>query len=99
MNSIADIEHGFYINLASRTDRKQQVEAELRKVSLTCVHRFNAIKLDDGRIGCSMSHLKCLNLAKENNWSHVLICEVESSIFFMENRKKCFFKFLNYLTI
>ena len=75
MNSIADIKHGFYINLATRTDRKEQVEAELRKVGLTCAERFNAIKLEDGRIGCSMSHLKCLNLAKENNWSHVLICE------------------------
>jgi GR25 family glycosyltransferase involved in LPS biosynthesis len=75
MNSISDIKHGFYINLASRTDRKAQVEEQLRNVGLTCAQRFNAVKLEDGRIGCSMSHLKCLSIAKENKWSHVLICE------------------------
>jgi GR25 family glycosyltransferase involved in LPS biosynthesis len=75
MNSISDIKHGFYINLASRTDRKEQVEEQLRNVGLTCAKRFNAVKLDDGRVGCSMSHLKCLSIAKENKWPHVLICE------------------------
>jgi GR25 family glycosyltransferase involved in LPS biosynthesis len=75
MNSISDIKHGFYINLASRTDRKEQVEVQLRNVGLTCVQRFNAVKLDDGRVGCSMSHLKCLSIAKEKKWDHVLICE------------------------
>jgi GR25 family glycosyltransferase involved in LPS biosynthesis len=75
MKSISDIKHGFYINLESRTDRKEQVEEQLRNVGLTCAKRFNAVKLEDGRIGCSMSHLKCLSIAKENKWSHVLICE------------------------
>ena len=75
MNSISDIKHGFYINLESRTDRKEQVETQLRNVGLTCAQRFNAVKLDDGRVGCSMSHLKCLSIAKENKWPHILICE------------------------
>ena len=75
MKSINDITHAFYINLASRTDRKAQVEEQLRNVGLTCAQRFNAVKLDDGRVGCSMSHLKCLSIAKENKWPHVLICE------------------------
>jgi GR25 family glycosyltransferase involved in LPS biosynthesis len=75
MNCISDIKHGFYINLESRTDRKEQVETQLRNVGLTCAQRFNAVKLEDGRVGCSMSHLKCLSIAKENKWGHVLICE------------------------
>ena len=75
MNNISDIKHALYINLASRTDRKEQVEIQLRNVGLTCAERFNAVKLADGRLGCSMSHLKCLSKAKENNWDHVLICE------------------------
>lgn len=75
MKSISDIKHAFYINLASRTDRKKQVEEQLFNVGLTCAQRFEAIKLDDGRVGCSMSHLKCLSKAKESNWDHVLICE------------------------
>jgi len=75
MKSISDIKHAFYINLALRTDRKEQVEEQLRNAGLTCAQRFNAVKLDDGRVGCSMSHLKCLSIAKENNWDHVLIVE------------------------
>jgi GR25 family glycosyltransferase involved in LPS biosynthesis len=75
MNSISDIKNAFYINLESRTDRKAQVEEQLRNVGLTCAQRFNAVKLEDGRVGCSMSHLKCLSIAKEKKWSHVLICE------------------------
>jgi len=75
MNSISDIKNAFYINLESRTDRKKQVEEQLRNVGLACAQRFNAVKLEDGRVGCSMSHLKCLSIAKEKKWDHVLICE------------------------
>ena len=31
--------------------------------------------MKNGAIGCSMSHLKILEIAKENNWDHVLIVE------------------------
>ena len=37
--------------------------------------RFNAVSIKNGALGCSMSHLKCIEYAKKNNWSHVLICE------------------------
>jgi GR25 family glycosyltransferase involved in LPS biosynthesis len=38
--------------------------------------RFNAIKnAAHGAIGCSMSHLRCIQIAKERNWDHVLVCE------------------------
>jgi GR25 family glycosyltransferase involved in LPS biosynthesis len=42
---------------------------------------MKAIKLENGRIGCSMSHLKCLQQAKEKDLDHVLI--VEDDIHFM----------------
>lgn len=71
---ITDIKHCLYINLTSRPDRKIHIESQLRGVGLNPT-RFNAIKLKNGRIGCSMSHLKCLQIAKKNNWSHVMICE------------------------
>ena len=80
MNSINNIEHAFYINLESRVDRKQHVEEQLSNIGI-CAARFNAIKLTNGAIGCSMSHLKCLELAKQNNWEHVLI--VEDDILFL----------------
>jgi glycosyl transferase family 25 len=37
--------------------------------------RFNAIKNENGALGCSMSHLSCIKLAKARDWDHVLICE------------------------
>jgi GR25 family glycosyltransferase involved in LPS biosynthesis len=81
MNNISDIKHSFYINLASRPDRKQHVEEQLKKISVNA-QRFNAIKLPNGALGCSMSHLKCLETAKQNNWSHLLV--VEDDIKFLD---------------
>jgi GR25 family glycosyltransferase involved in LPS biosynthesis len=39
------------------------------------VQRFNAIRVKNGAIGCSMSHVKCLETAKKMNLPHILICE------------------------
>jgi len=76
LNSISDINHCFYINLESRPDRKQHVEKQLTNIGIKEKSiRFNAIKLKNGAIGCSMSHLKCIETAKKNGWSHVLIIE------------------------
>jgi glycosyl transferase family 25 len=74
INSINDITNIFYINLEHRTDRKEHVETELLKIGLTG-QRFNAIKMDNGAIGCSMSHLKLLQDAVKNNLEHILIVE------------------------
>jgi glycosyl transferase family 25 len=74
MNNISDIKHAFYINLASRPDRKQHVEEQLQIMGINA-QRFNAIKLPNGALGCSMSHLKCLEIAKQNNWPHLLVIE------------------------
>jgi len=81
INSINDIKHTFYINLESRPDRKEHVLKELNNLGIKA-ERFNAIKLTNGAIGCSMSHLKCLELAKKNNFEHVLI--VEDDIKFLD---------------
>jgi glycosyl transferase family 25 len=81
MNSISDIKHAFYINLLTRPDRKQHVERQLQTVGIKA-ERFNAIKMTNGAIGCSMSHLKIIETAKANNWDHVLI--VEDDILFTE---------------
>jgi GR25 family glycosyltransferase involved in LPS biosynthesis len=81
INTIFDIQHAFYINLASRPDRKQHVEEQLKLIGINA-ERFNAIKLPNGALGCSMSHLKCIETAKKNNWSHLLI--VEDDIKFLD---------------
>jgi len=94
MNSISDIKHAFYINLKSRPDRKQHVETQLKNVGINA-ERFNAIKMSNGAIGCSMSHLKIIETAKANDWEHILI--VEDDILFTDSNLfvKQFNKFLS----
>ena len=72
MDSIKNI---FYINLDHRTDRKAHVETQLAKIGLQGFQRFNAIKMENGAIGCSMSHLKLLQQALKDKLDHVLIVE------------------------
>jgi glycosyl transferase family 25 len=74
MNTIADIKHAYFINLDSRPDRKQHVEGQMSLLGIRA-ERFKAIKLKNGAIGCSMSHIKLLEMAKANNWPHILIVE------------------------
>lgn len=80
MHNISDIQHAFYINLISRPDRKEKVEKEMKQLNIPA-QRMNAVKVENGRIGCSLSHLKCLMTAKKNEWPHVLI--VEDDIHFL----------------
>jgi glycosyl transferase family 25 len=69
------IKHTLYINLDHRTDRKEHIENQLKSVGITDFERFNAIKDNNGAIGCSMSHLQALITAKERNYEHIFICE------------------------
>ncbi len=66
--------HGYYINLEHRTDRKTHVEGQLKTLGVS-LERFNAIRMNNGAIGCTMSHLKCLQQAKVNNWEYTVIVE------------------------
>ena len=82
LNNIKDITHSFFINLNHRTDRKQHVEKQLHSIGIFNPTRFSAIKLPNGAIGCGMSHLRCLEHARDNAWDHVLI--VEDDIQFLD---------------
>ena len=74
------VKHALYINLEHRTDRKNHIEQQLQLVGINA-ERFNAVKTVHGAIGCSISHLKCLEMAKRNNWEHVMI--IEDDILFL----------------
>ena len=99
LDNIKDITHSFFINLNHRTDRKQHVEKQLRSVGISSPVRFSAIRLPNGAIGCGMSHLRCLEHARNNAWDHVLIVEddiqfLDPSLFvnqmnaFLQNQKE-----------
>jgi GR25 family glycosyltransferase involved in LPS biosynthesis len=68
------VSHTIFINLAHRTDRCDQVISELEKLDISGT-RFNAVKTTNGAVGCTISHLKCIEQAIANDWPYVFICE------------------------
>ncbi len=65
-----------YINLDRRTDRRAEMEAELDRLDLSGVaERFAAIPRSVGILGCGLSHLAVLRLARERGLKNVLIFE------------------------
>ena len=68
------MQHVLYINLKKRTDRKIHADMQFHKMGI-CAERVDAVECSTGTIGCALSHIKCLELAKSRQWSHVCICE------------------------
>lgn len=76
---ISDIP-AIYINLTKRPDRNEHIRNELTKLGIHSPTRCNAIETDNGAIGCSLSHIKCLTMAIEADYEYVLICEDDLEI-------------------
>ena len=93
INCLKDIKHAFYINLDHRTDRKMHIEQQLKKIGINA-ERFNAIKMENGAIGCSMSHLNLLQFALKNNLEHILILEDDITFLNTELFETQFNKFI-----
>lgn len=68
------LKNTFFINLEERKDRLEHVKIELSKLNIKG-ERINAVKTISGAIGCSLSHIKCLELAKEREYEQIFICE------------------------
>ena len=65
-----------YINLESRGDRKEEIEKELHTVIPgEKIIRFSAIEHKMGNAGCTMSHIKVLEMAIENKWKNCVVFE------------------------
>ncbi|MGV3346036.1 glycosyltransferase family 25 protein [Enterobacteriaceae bacterium LUAb1] len=66
-----------YINLNKRTDRKESMLSEFKRVGMPDdkIIRLEAFEHEKGYIGCLQSHLAALNMAKENKWQNILIVE------------------------
>lgn len=94
IKSFDDIKNVFYINLEHRLDRKIHTEKELEKMNLKNV-RFDAIKDNDGYMGCTKSHIGCLEFAIKNKYDHILILEDDVSFLNPELFISQFNKFIN----
>jgi len=81
LRNFHDITNVVFINLDSRTDRRTHFELQFGNIGLGLQpQRFAAIRNADGAIGCSMSHVACMEMAIKNKWDHVLVCEDDATI-------------------
>lgn len=87
-----------FINLASRTDRLEHVISEFGKLGLT-PERVDAVKMTSGAIGCTLSHIKCLEIAKSRNYEHVFVCEDDITFLKPDLLRENLTKFHNNKTI
>ena len=67
-------DHTLFINLDHRTDRLEHVTNEFKEMGII-PERISGFQPKNPAIGCTMSHIKCLELAKSRNYKQVFICE------------------------
>lgn len=66
--------HSFYINLDRRTDRRVEFEGECARMGIQA-ERFPAISHSMSALGCTMSHLAVLKLARARGYERVCVFE------------------------
>jgi glycosyl transferase family 25 len=67
-----------YINLAHRADRNEHLLAELRRAGFPSekIHRVDAVRHENGALGCGLSHIKTLETIQSHpEWKRVLVLE------------------------
>ena len=74
-----------YINLEKRKEKNIHCIDELKKIGITNPNRFNAYEDKIGLIGCAKSHIKCIEIAKNNSWPFV--CIFEDDLSFIDHEK------------
>lgn len=75
----------FYINLECRPDRCKDIVNELEKYNLKG-ERVEAIKHENGYLGCVLSHIKCIDKAIKEDYEEVII--LEDDFIFTDNPNK-----------
>jgi GR25 family glycosyltransferase involved in LPS biosynthesis len=71
----------YVINLEERTDRMEKIKEIFRDFNII---RINAIKHENGVIGCFLSHLECIKIAKQNNLKNIFVIEDDCIPFYTE---------------
>jgi len=65
----------YVINLIHRTDRYQHIQNSFSKYKNINIHFIEAVKHENGAIGCFRSHKKCIQLAKDNDMKNIIVIE------------------------
>jgi hypothetical protein len=71
----------YVINLEERVDRFNHIKEIFKDFNLI---RINAIKHNNGAIGCFLSHLECIKIAKQNNMKNIFVIEDDCIPYYIE---------------
>jgi glycosyl transferase family 25 len=63
------------INLDERRDRWSHALEEFAKIGIPSPQRVSGIRREKGTLGCTLSHIHCLEEAIRQNYESVFICE------------------------
>jgi hypothetical protein len=63
------------INLDSRQDRWQKIQEDFARQGWPTLYRIPAIQSSPGWVGCTLSHSKCIQIAKDSKLPWVLVLE------------------------
>jgi len=83
------------MNLSNRTDKWATIQEDFQKQGWTLLNRIDAIRAEPAWHGNACSHLKILQIAKENNFPWVLV--LEDDCFPTEGALQRFLEVLPYL--
>lgn len=66
-----------YINLDKRTDRKEEILAEFKKMGIPEERTFRVpgVECSFGALGCTLAHINALKFAKEKSFKNFIIFE------------------------
>jgi len=86
------LENIYYIHLLSRIDREKHMKEQFHLLGWEG-EQVKAVEMQDGRVGCTLSHIKCLNMAIEKNLDYIVILEDDIHFLnppeFLKNLEKC----------
>jgi hypothetical protein len=89
------LKHTFFINLDVRTDRLEHVSKQLEILGIENPERCPGILNERGYIGCTQSHIRCLEMAIEKDYEQVFICEDDIQFTDIDTFKNSFTEFYN----
>lgn len=85
----------YVINIKNRTDRWKRIQESFSNFKSVKLIRSDAIKTKDGAVGCALSHIKLIKMAKNENIPYIIVFEDDTSV--DENFEERFLNLMNYL--
>lgn len=78
------------INLRKRKDRREEILEEVKKLDFLDYEIVDAVENRIGKVGCTLSHQLCCQIAKDWKLPYVLI--LEDDAYFTDNAREVFLK-------